>query len=426
MGGEWDSVPLDDLVEDILDRRGVTPLKLGSDFTSHGHRVISAKLIKEARVDLSADNPRFVDEETYSKWMWTPLLADDVILTSEAPLGQVAYIDRSLDWCLGQRLFCIRTKKKRLNGRYLYYALQSERVTHDLQSRATGTTAQGIRQTELRRVKIPLPTLPEQRAIAHILGTLDDKIELNRRMSETLEAMARALFQSWFVDFDPVRAKMEGRWRKGESPPGLPAHLYDLFPDSFEESELGEIPRGWRTEKLGDLLELAYGKALKAGHRADGDIPVYGSNGQVGWHSERLAPGPGIIVGRKGNPGVVTWAPTNFFAIDTTFYVIQKDARGSLHFLFHALRDKNLASLGADSAVPGLNRNIVYMSDQLLPPVDLIEVFDQIATSLSNRAHRANAETRALSGLRDTVLPKLISGDLRIMDTEQQLKGQVP
>jgi type I restriction enzyme S subunit len=103
----------------------------------------------------------------------------------------------------------------------------------------------------------------EQRAIAHILGTLDDKIELNRRMSETLEAMARTLFKAWFVDFEPVRAKMEGRWRRGESLPGLPAHLYDLLPDRLVDSELGEIPEGWELKPIGDLAEVVGGSTPK-------------------------------------------------------------------------------------------------------------------------------------------------------------------
>ena len=100
------------------------------------------------------------------------------------------------------------------------------------------------------------PPLPKQRTIAYVLGTLDDKIELNRRMNETLEAMARALFKFWFVDFEPVRAKMEGRWRRGESLPGLPAKHYDLFPDRLVPSELGEIPEGWDVKTLGELVEL--------------------------------------------------------------------------------------------------------------------------------------------------------------------------
>ncbi|MDW8228040.1 MAG: restriction endonuclease subunit S [Anaerolineales bacterium] len=115
--------------------------------------------------------------------------------------------------------------------------------------------------TYLRTIELPLPPLPEQRAIAHILGTLDDKIELNRRMSQTLEAMARALFKAWFVDFEPVRAKMEGRWRRGESLPGLPAELYDLFPDRLVPSELGEIPEGWRVGCVDDAFNITMGQS---------------------------------------------------------------------------------------------------------------------------------------------------------------------
>jgi type I restriction enzyme S subunit len=262
---------------------------------------------------------------------------------------------------------------------------------------------------------VPIPPLPEQRAIAHILGTLDDKIELNRRMSETLEAMARALFKSWFVDFDPVRAKAEGR------DPGLPKPLADLFPDSFEDSVLGEIPKGWQVRLLGELLELAYGKALKVEDRRDGTVPVFGSNGQVGWHDERLAVGPGVIVGRKGNPGVVSWTSTDFFVIDTAFYVVMKEPCSSLHFLFHALRSHDLASLSADSAVPGLNRHLTYMSPQILPPRSILDRFDGLAGSATKRIHQLNEESRSLLALRDALLPKLISGELRVKDAERFL-----
>jgi type I restriction enzyme S subunit len=225
--------------------------------------------------------------------------------------------------------------------------------------------------------------------------------------------MARALFKSWFVDFDLVRAKAEGR------EPGLPKAIADLFPDRFEESELGEIPAGWEVKKLGELLELAYGKALKAEDRRDGNIPVYGSNGQGGWHDERLVPGPGIVVGRKGNPGIATRVPTDFFPIDTTFYVLPKSNCRSLEFLFHALRTHDLALLGADSAVPGLNRNLAYMSSQVLPTAPLLVEFECVASALSRRLSRANDESRTLAALRDALLPKLISGELRVQDAER-------
>ena len=202
----------------------------------------------------------------------------------------------------------IRGRPEVTDNDFAYYLTQSPQVRNYAISQMTGTSGrQRVPVAALDDIEVILPPLAEQRAIAGILGALDDKIELNRRMNETLEQMARALFQSWFVDFDPVRAKMEGR------EPNLPPELWDLFPDRLVDSELGEIPEGWAAKRLDELIELAYGKALKAGDRKGGNIPVFGSNGQVRWHDEKLVAGPGIVIGRKGNPGVVTWSHTDFF-----------------------------------------------------------------------------------------------------------------
>jgi type I restriction enzyme S subunit len=136
-----------------------------------------------------------------------------------------------------------------IDPRYFYYALSQ----FDFSEIAQGTALPYLTVASLSALTLDLPPADEQRAIAHILGTLDDKIELNRKQNETLEAMARALFKAWFVDFEPVRVKIEGRWQRGQSLPGLPAHLYDFFPDRLVESELGEIPEGWRLGKFGDV-----------------------------------------------------------------------------------------------------------------------------------------------------------------------------
>jgi type I restriction enzyme S subunit len=290
--------------------------------------------------------------------------------------------------------------------KWAYYEL----LTHDINSMDSGSAIPSTTRDSFYSLPVLVPSLPEQRAISHILGTLDDKIELNRRMNETLEAMARAIFKSWFVDFDPVRAKAEGR------DTGLPEKIADLFPDSFEETELGEVPRGWEVKTIGDLVELAYGKALKEEIRRRGKIPVFGSNGQVGWHDEKLAIGPGIIVGRKGNPGIITWAPTDFFAIDTTFYVVPKKECQNLYFLYYMLKTHELGSLGADSAVPGLNRNLAYMSKQTMSSIALLDLFDSMVQPLFQRIYEADTESRTLAELRDTLLPKLISGELRVKD----------
>ena len=298
---------------------------------------------------------------------------------------------------------------------FAYYLTRWNTVRDYAIGQMTGTSGrQRVPTDSLDHLIIPIPPLPEQRAIAHILGTLDHKIELNRRMNETLEGMARALFKSWFVDFEPVRAKMEGRWRRGESLPGMPAELYELFLDGMVDSELGEIPAGWEVRALGDLIELAYGKALKADNRRSGTIPVYGSNGQVGWHDERLVAGPGIVVGRKGNPGVVTWARGDFFPIDTTFYVVPKVTNGGLPFLFFALTIQDLSSVSADSAVPGLNRNLAYMNKQVVPNGLIVDKFNDCAGAIFRSCHHLKKESSTLAAQRDGLLPRLISGKLRV------------
>ena len=285
----------------------------------------------------------------------------------------------------------------------------------ELLAQATGSTFPNVSAAQLAAIPYPNLRGAEQRAIAHILGTLDDKIELNRRMNETLEEMARALFKSWFVDFDPVRAKMERR------DTGLPPDVADLFPERLVESELGEIPEGWEVKALGELIELAYGKALKADDRKGGSVPVYGSNGQVGWHDKKLAVGPGIVVGRKGNPGIVTWAYSDFFPIDTTFYVVPRNTTEGLPFLFFALTAQDLPSVAADSAVPGLNRNLAYMNRQLVPDKQVIDEFNHYASEIFTRRQSLEEESLTLADLRDVLLPKLVSGEFRVTDVGRHI-----
>ena len=316
---------------------------------------------------------------------------------------------------VNQHVAIIRPDSVNLDAGYLRYCLVSPEMQTLLLSWAgSGGTRNALTKGMIESLEIPLPALSEQRAIAHVLGTLDDKIELNRRMNETLEEMARALFKSWFVDFEPVRAKMDGRWYPGESLPGLPAEHYDLFPDRLVDSELGEIPEGWDVTELGELVDLAYGKALRADDRKGGSVPVYGSNGQVGWHDEGLVAGPGIVVGRKGNPGIVTWAHGDFFPIDTAFYVVSRDAEVGLPFLFFALTRQDLPSVSADSAVPGLNRNLAYMNKLLVPGKHLVAEFDDYASAIFSRCHHLEGESRTLATQRDSLLPRLVSGDVRV------------
>jgi type I restriction enzyme S subunit len=432
MAGEWVAAPLGDLVEDILDRRGVTPLKLGSDFVSAGHRVISAKLVKSGRIDLAADEPRFVNDTTYQKWMRTPLLADDVLLTSEAPLGGVAYVGAASDWVLGQRLFAIRTDKRRLHGRFLFYALQCEPMRHGLQSRATGTTAQGIRQSELRRVMVPLPPLAEQQRMADILGTLDDKIELNRRMSDTLEVIARALFKSWFVDFAPVRAKSEGR------DPGVPPHLADLFPDSFEDSELGEIPKGWRVCGLDEIATYLNGLALQKYPPDDsGYLPVIkiaqlraGHTDGADQASSDIPPAyvvedGDILFSWSGSLEVEIWCGGRGALNQHLFKVTSDQVPKWFSFLWtrHHLADFRGIAAGKATTMGHIQRGHLSAASTLVPPQPLLEAMSAHFAPLLADVIVGQLQSRTLAALRDALLPKLISGELRMADAKRVLEA---
>ena len=266
--------------------------------------------------------------------------------------------------------------------------------------------------------KFRLPPIEEQHAIAHILGTLDDKIELNRKQNETLEAMARTLFKAWFVDFEPVRAKVEGRWQRGQSLPGLPAHLYDLFPDRLLESELGEIPQGWEVKKIGDVItRLSVGKKYEQKTvSSEGCVPVLdqGKSGIIGYHNDE----PGVAATAD--------APVVVFANHTCYMRL-------ISFSFSAIQNvlpfigKDVSTIWAYYATFGKQSFVEYkghwpdfvIHDIAIPPSNLTEQFAKLAHDNLKLIWENERESRALVQLRDTLLPKLISGELRVPDAER-------
>jgi len=223
---------------------------------------------------------------------------------------------------VNQHVAIIRPYSDQLDARFLRYFLVSpDMQNHMLGWAASGGTRNALTKGMIESFDVPVPDLSEQRAIAHILGSLDDKIELNRKINETLESMAQALFKSWFIDFDPVidnalaagnpipeplQARAAVRESLGDARKPLPEDVRNLFSSEFEFAEaMGWIPKGWKVAQIGALLELAYGKALAARVREPGPYPVYGSGGISGFHKEAIVEGPGIIVGRKGTVGSV-------------------------------------------------------------------------------------------------------------------------
>ena len=257
--GQWREMPLGDVCT-----------KIGSGATPRGGRDVYLEeglytLIRSQNVyndGFHREGLAFIGDHHADELKTVEVFEEDVLLNitgdSVARVCQVA--PDVLPARVNQHVAIIRPDSANLDPGYLrYYLVSSEMQILLLSWAGSGGTRNALTKAMIESLEVRLPPMLEQRAIAHILSTLDDKIELNRRMNETLEAMARALFKSWFVDFDPVRAKMEGQWRRGESLPGLPVDLYDLFPDRLVDSELGEVPDGWEVKALGEVVEVVGG-----------------------------------------------------------------------------------------------------------------------------------------------------------------------
>ena len=405
------STRLSELCERIVDCPHSTPV-----WTDYGAIVLRSQNIRDGRLDLSA--PSYTDDAHFQARTRRAVPTEgDLVITREAPMGEVCIIPSGLQCCLGQRMVLLRPNRAKVDSRYLLFALQSNSVRHEIfVNEGTGSTVSNLRIPLLEALPIPTPALPEQRAIAHILGTLDDKIELNRRMNETLEAMARALFQSWFVDFDPVRAKAEGR------PTGLPDSIAALFPDSFEESEFGKVPRGWRVEKLGSVADVNWGDTsiTKQSYVPDG-YPAYSASGCDGLMEDFMFDRVGVVVSAIGANCGQTWlASGKWSCIKNTLRFWATDARLSTEYLFYLTASPD-SWPKRGSAQPFISQGDARNLDILVPDRLLAKEFGRIVSSLHVSASIVNEQSKSLASIRNILLPKLISGEIRLDQKEESV-----
>ena len=298
----------------------------------------------------------------------------------------------------------------------------------ELLAYATGSTFPNVSGRQLAWTPYPNFTTERQRAIAHILGTLDDKIELNRRMNETLEAMARALFKSWFVDFDPVRAKMKGR------DTGLPQDIADLFPDRLVDSEMGEIPEGWEVKSLKDCMNLTMGQSPPGSTYNDhGDgLPFFQGRSEFGFRypqkrrfcsaPTRVADPEDTLVSVRAPVGDINLAWERC-CIGRGVAALRHKS-GSSSFTYHAawaLRRELKAYEHTGTVFGAINKGQFEALKVTEPDPCVVEAFDAMSASLDARIRSNVAESDTLAALRDTLLPKLISGEIRLGKTARTI-----
>lgn len=408
----------------IIDYRGKTPRK-----TLFGIPLITAKVVKGGRVEPPNE---FIDPAEYESWMRRGMpMIGDVLLTTEAPLGEVAQLkdDRI---ALAQRIILLRGKPELLDNTYLKFLLLSEPIQAELRGRASGTTVVGIKQSELRKVVLPLPPIDEQHAIASILGALDDKIEQNRRTAQALEKLARAIFRAWFVDFEPVKAKAAG----AASFPSMPQSVFDALPAHFVDSEIGPVPEGWDVNPFSTVCTLVSGGTPKRSESSNwgGGVPWYSVRDAPGdgnvWvttttediseaglanSAARLLPKGGTIISARGTVGKIAMAGVPMAFNQSCYGLLPADGQafGYLYQLVQSAVDQ-LQQRTHGSVFDTITRTTFDALAIVSPKRGVVASFTLVTNPLFEVMLSLKQESTKLAEMRDYLLPRLLSGAVRV------------
>ena len=434
MGSEWQKVALEELIEP---RYGISygVVQPGSP-TIDGVPIIRVRDVRNGRI--STDDPLRVSPAIEAAYARTRLRGGELLLTLVGTVGETAVVPSALKGWNVARAVAVIPVREDIGSYWIQMALRSPLVREIVDSRLNTTVQATLNLRDVAQLPIVLPPKSEREAIAHILGTLDDKIELSRRMNETLEAIARALFKSWFVDFDPVRAKAEGR------DTGLPPHIAELFPDSLEDSELGEIPSGWRVGPILQRAMLLSGGTPKTERTEfwDGGI-LWASAKDVSQCGQTFLVSTERTITEKGLDGSATQLIPAFstvvvargattgrmallgqeMAMNQTCYALvsRTESPFALYCQFH-YQIADLVHAAHGSVFDTITTSTFKNTPFLLPSPRLFAQFEEIVTPLFRRILTSSEQSRSLAALRDALLPKLLSGEVRVKDAERMVQ----
>jgi type I restriction enzyme S subunit len=372
------------------------------------------------------------------------LQRDDLVITRTGRVGTTAvFSEFKLPVLPGAFLIRFRLKRSIADPQFYCYFFNSNQGQSLLASVASGSVQQNLNITALHGLDVPFPPLAEQKAIAAVLGALDDKIELNRRMNATLEAMARALFQSWFVDFDPVRAKLDG-----QQPVGMDETTAGLFPDSFEDSEAGHIPKGWTIRPVGEVVDCVGGGTPSTGE------PKYWEGGTHHWTTPKdfsslqapilldtdrkitdagiakissgLLPAGTLLLSSRAPVGYLAIAAMPV-AINQGFIALKCNERASNFFMLNwcQMNMAEIESRATGTTFAEISKQNFRPISVVLPPKELMAVFSTKVEPLYTRIRANLHQSRTLATLRDTLLPKLLSGELSVAEAALEKEARV-
>lgn len=382
MTSEWNHFALGEITELVIDYRGKTPKKLGGDWCKQGYRALSAKNIKTGRI-VQAETIRYIDESLYRKWMKDEVQRGDILITSEAPFGQIFFWDSDEKIVLSQRLFCVRIKPE-YDARFIYYYMTTPEFQSELDGRATGTTVIGLRQPELMKCVIRCPEIQEQKVIAAILSSIDAKIIANEKVNDNLLEQASSIYQAWFEDF--------------------------ILSD-------GSCPPSWKQGTLAGIADITSGKRppVKSAEKTDNAIiPIVGAASVMGYTTEANHTDKILVTGRVGTHGVVQrfnspcWASDNTLVITSAFY----------EYTFQILQRIDYRAMNRGSTQPLITQGDMNKVPILIPDNETLLKFETLVGQLMKQYQVNLLENDKLAELREALLPRLMSGELDVSDLD--------
>ena len=403
------TINLKESVSEIVDNRGKT-----CPTAETGMALIATNCVKSDYLYPSKEKVRYINEQTYSEFFRGHPVPGDLIFVTKGSPGEVCMVPDEVDFCIAQDMVALRANPKIIYPKYLFAILRSKEAQFKIRNLHVGSMIPHFKKSDFDRLELPLVNKSKQQFIGDFYYSISKKIERNTKMNETLEEIAKTLFKSWFIDFDPVRAKAEGR------PTGLPKEISDLFPDSFQDSELDEMPKGWNLLTFGDFVTPIRGKVITKKTTNPGDIPVVaGGLKPAYFHSIANVEGPAITISASGaNAGYTNLYFEDIWASDCSYISNKQSSNVFTSYIFLKLNQERIFDSQHGAAQPHIYPDDLRRLDMVIPSNDLYATFENLITSFFNKIKLNIEETKNLISLRDALLPKLISGELQIPDAE--------
>ena len=409
-----EQISLIDAVEFIVDNRGKTvPIE------ESGFPLIATNCISNLNLYPEFTNIRYISQDTFNTWFRAHPEPDDVIITNKGSQnGAICLVPNPVTFVIAQDMVALRAKRGIIFPKYLFAVLRSKKIQEAIKNLNVDSVIPHFKKTDFNKLFLPKPNYEIQKVIGNFYFLLSSKIELNRKMNQTLEEMAQAIFKSWFVDFDLVHAKMactnEKELQQAAKELGISKEILDLFPNEFEESELGMIPKGWEVGTFASNCKIVYGKNLPTTKLVESGYEVYGGNGIIGYHSQYLYDKQQVLIACRGaaSGAVHISNPYSFVTNNSLIIELLEQSILNFEYMSELAKSSDFTIYVTGSAQPQITIQSINGHKFIIPNENLLLSWKKLIEH--SKILLNSNEVDVLRKTRDTLLPKLLSGELDV------------